>query len=547
MPRLEDKIEKAIKPLIDMYEQIENDLLIKIAGHFSVNSEFLNSDYWRIQKLQEMGLFNQEVIEYIARYSNKTKEQVLKALNQIGIDTVNIDNLNRLFEDEVLKINPNILKENYTIKNMINTAYNELSQRFIQMSKQIEDATRNAYLSIVEKAYLETSMGTHSYQESIRNAIDQLGNSGLSTLDYKTVDADGNIKGIRRYDITSTVRREILTASRQLSNNINMEVANELECEYLYLSEHIRCRPEHFDWQGTIIKREDLVSVTDYGSITGLAGINCAHYFEPYFGDARGNDLKKISLEEATNQYKLSQKQRYLERGVRRWKRKTEMFKASEDKEAFKKSRDKLRWWQSRVNDFTEQNELRRDYTREYTANIKMITFNEDLDDYIKKIDTLSNEKEHLIYVDIKSGKQIGPTFTGTANRVTGSLKTELLMKFRQDDSIMSIHNHPNNSSLSFGDIMTFNNNREIGSVVATTNDYVYLIAPGRNGKIKYSKKMLSMEEIYYRNLEQNVKQRYKNLNYIERKHIVNTIYCKEKGWKYERIKKETFYRNNIR
>lgn len=376
MARLEEKIEKAIKSLVDMYSQIENDLLIKIASHFLHNDEFLNSDYWRIKKLDEMGLFNQEIIDYIARYSNKTKLEIMKALEQIGIDTINLDNLNRLFEDEILKVDPNVLKENYVIKNMINSAYNDLSQRFIQMSKQIEESTRNAYLNIVEKAYLETSMGTHSYQKSITNAIDSLGNRGLTTLEYKITDANGSVKGIRSYDISSTVRREVLTASRQLSNNINMVVANELDCEYLYLSEHVKCRPDHFDWQGTIIKKENLVPITDYGSITGLAGINCAHYFEPYFGDARGNDLKKISKEEATKQYELSQKQRYLERGVRKWKRKANMFKANGNKDAYGKSIRKVNEWQNELKGFTEANHLKREYSREYVSNYKEVSVN---------------------------------------------------------------------------------------------------------------------------------------------------------------------------
>ena len=366
MTRLEEKIEKAILPLVRMYEEIENELLIKIASHFLYNEEFLNSDYWRIKKLEEMGLFNQEIIDYIARYTNKTPEEILKALQQIGVDTVNLDNLNRLFEDEVLKIDPVVLADNYVIKNMINSAYNELNNRFIQMSNKIQNATREAYLNVVEEAYLKTSMGTHSYQEAIRSSIDKLSNNGLTILKYTTTDENNNVVGIRNYDITSTVRREVLTASRQLSNNISMQVVNELDCEYLYLSEHVRCRPDHFDWQGTIIKKEDLVPITDYGSIIGLAGINCAHYFEPYFGYARGNDLKTISKEKATKEYNLSQKQRYLERGVRKWKRKANMFKVNNDEEASKKSIQKTREWQSRVQNFVEENNLRRDYTREY-------------------------------------------------------------------------------------------------------------------------------------------------------------------------------------
>lgn len=368
---MDKKIEKAIQKLLEMYERIENDLLIKIASHFSVEDEFQNSDYWRIKKLEEMGLFNQDIIDYLKRETKGTDKEIKRALNQIGIDTIDLDRLNRLFEDEVLKINPDILSNNYTIRNIINTAYDELSNTLIQMSSKIERSTREAYLNVVESTYLKTSMGTHSYQEAIRIAINDLSNQGINTLTYKTVDEDGNITGIRNYDIESTVRREILTASRQLNNAIAMEVANELECEYLYLSEHLQCRPSHFDWQGTIIKREDLVRITKYGEIDGLAGINCRHYFEPYFGDARENDLKHFNKEECTNAYNLSQQQRYLERGIRKWKRKAEMFKTNDDIDAYSKCRDKVKEWQSKIDSFVKENDLRRDFNREYVKESK--------------------------------------------------------------------------------------------------------------------------------------------------------------------------------
>lgn len=525
MARLEDKIEKAIRPLTEMYSEIENDLLIKIAGHFSINEEFINSDYWRIKKLDEIGLFNQEIVEYIARYSNKTKEEVLKALKQIGIDTINLDNLNRLFEDEVLRVDPNILKDNYVINNMINLAYNELSNRFIQMSSKIEQSAREAYLNVVEKGYLETTMGTYSYQESIRSSIDQLGNTGLTTLDYVVNKTDGSTR-IRHYDVTSTVRREILTASRQLSNKINMEVANQLDCEYLYLSEHIRCRPDHFDWQGTIIKKEDLVAVTDYGSITGLAGINCAHYFEPYFGDARGNDLKKISKKEATEQYNLSQKQRYLERGVRRWKRKTEMFKAIEDVEAYKKSYKKTREWQSRIREFTEVNDLRRDFTREYIVENKPL-FKESIIERDYK--NVSNKTETLMIYNINSGKRLHKVTNDSKNSV-GDLKSYNIFLLSKKESLVAVHNHPANSSFSMTDIQTFNKFNSIGLIVVKTKDYLYYLE--KKGIKKISNKMIANQ--YPKLYNKFVKIYGKN---IETRHLVNKEFAKKIGWNYGRQK----------
>ncbi len=367
----EEFINKKVQKVIDIYENIENKLLLKIVEHFKYKEEFLNSDYWRIKKLDEMGLFNREVINYIAKETKKTPEQIKKALKDIGYNSFNIETLNKAFKENKLKIEPNILIQNNTLNTIINGVYNEVNERFINLSSKIAEATRNAYLDIVEETYLKTTTGTHSYQEAIRESINNLSNSGIKTLIYKTVDKDNNVTGIRSYDIEATARREILTGARQVNLKLNETIINELEPEYLYLSEHLRCRPTHFDWQGIIIKKEDLVPVTDYGELTGLGGINCAHYFEPYFGSARGADLKIISKEDALKNYNISQQQRYLERGVRKWKRKAEMYKENGDTEAYEKSQIKVKEWQQRNIEFSKDNKLKRDFTREYVSGFK--------------------------------------------------------------------------------------------------------------------------------------------------------------------------------
>ena len=362
--------EEAIQKLIDIYSELETKLLDEIVKHFNYNEEFINSDYWRFEKLEELGLLNENIIEYIAKVTNKTPDEIKKALKIIGFDILNMNNLNNAYKGGFLQIDPAILIQNNTINNIIERSYNEVSNRFIEISKKIENATRDAYLNVVEKTYIQTTAG-ESYQEAIRNALMDLGNKGITTLTYKTVDEEGNVVGIRNYDVEGAVRRELVTATHNLTNEINKSVAEELEVEYLYLSEHIKCRPQHFPWQGTIIKRVDLIAVTKYGEVDGMGGPNCKHYPTPYFGSARGKELKKISLEEATEQYALSQQQRYLERGIRRWKRKQRIFEKAEDEEYYKKCKDKVKEWQLRNKEFTEKNNLRRDFSRE---NVEKVT-----------------------------------------------------------------------------------------------------------------------------------------------------------------------------
>ena len=409
--------EEVFQKLINIYSELETKLLNEIVKHFNYNDEFINSDYWRFEKLKELGLLNENIVKYIAEVTDKTPAEIKKAIQQLGNQSINMNNLNEAYRGGLIEIDPNILIENQVVDNLIKFSYNELTNRFIEISSKIENATREAYLNVVEKAYIQATNGI-TYQHAIRNALLDLGERGISTLTYKTVDDEGNIKGLRHYDIEGTVRRELVTASHNLTSKINQSIAEELDVEYLYLSEHIKCRPEHFPWQGTIIKRKDLVKVTRYGEVDGLGGPNCKHYPTPYFGKARGSELKHISLEEATEQYNLSQQQRYLERGIRKWKRKAEIFKKNDDVEQYALCQNKIKEWQLRNNKFVEDNKLKRDFIREDVYSIKSERMNKQYKELVKEANLKYNigtreeniarcVKARRIQTDIKSDNTI--------------------------------------------------------------------------------------------------------------------------------------------
>lgn len=373
---IDEKIEKAIEPLVEMYSKIESDLLCEIASHFLIGEEFENADYYRIKKLEEMGAFNQNTIKYLSKITGATEDKIRGCLQDIGIATIDTPELSKLYKNGTINVDPKKLLNSMPIQAIIDNAYNEISNHFIELSSKIKNATREAYLKVVEESYLKVSMGTHSYDEAIRKAIDDLSNDGISVMKYETKDEDGNVIGIRSYDIEGVVRRDALTAARQLSGNLNNQLIEETQCQYVKYSEHLDCRDTHFPWQGTIVKTEDWKSIADYGDIAGIYGINCRHYVEPYFGDNKGNEEKKYTQEECHKAYLLSQKQRYLERGVRSWKRKAKMFHASNDIYSYKKAVLKTHEWQNKLDNFNDYANTRRDFSREYVNGYKDATVN---------------------------------------------------------------------------------------------------------------------------------------------------------------------------
>ena len=91
---IENKIQEAIKPILSLYNQIELDIIEKIAEHFNINQEFINADYWYLEKLKELGGLNNETMKLLEKHTGKTKKELLQAMQDIGMHAIPIEQLN---------------------------------------------------------------------------------------------------------------------------------------------------------------------------------------------------------------------------------------------------------------------------------------------------------------------------------------------------------------------------------------------------------------------------------------------------------------------
>ena len=389
---IENKIQSAIKPIISIYSKIELELIEKIAEHFNINEEFINSDYWYFEKLKELGGLNSETLKLLEEYTGKTKKELAKAMKDIGISSIPVDQLNIATQKNAL-LNPETIINSTNIQNIIQYSYDEIEKSFLNLNKTIQEQVRKTYTDIITETYIKTNAGVCSYQEAILDSLDKLGDKGISILAYQ--DKNGLIKN---YDVVGTVRRDLLVATRGLAGKVNEEVIKESGNHIVRVTNHFGARTgdggedytNHAWWQekqffcwdydGKATEEEkklpDFMKHCNYGDVRGIVGINCKHLFTVWYGSTKKEDLG-FTYDENKEQYEKTQQQRYLENGIRKWKRKQVIAKKVQDEDGYNKASLKTKEWQDRLNKFTKENDLREDYSRQHVKGYKPVSTEE--------------------------------------------------------------------------------------------------------------------------------------------------------------------------
>lgn len=404
---IENKIQEAIKPILSLYNQIELDIIEKIAEHFNINQEFINADYWYLEKLKELGGLNNETMKLLEKHTGKTKKELLQAMQDIGMHAIPIEQLNIATQKGAL-LNPEAVINSINIQNIIKHSYDQIEKTFLQLNKTISEKVKDTYTNIITEIYIKTNSGIYTYNQAILESLDDLSNKGISILTYQ----DKN--GLKRnYDIVGTVRRDLLCATRGLSAKVNEEVIKESGNHIVRVSNHFGARigdgeenytnhawwqeKQYFCWDydGKATEKEkqlpDFMEHCNYGDAQGIVGINCKHFFTVWYGSLEKDKLD-FTYRENKEQYKKIQQQRYLENGIRKWKRKQVIEKGSKNEEEYKRASQKTREWQNRLNDFTKENDLKNDYARQHVKDYKAVTINNKND-----IILLPNYKEAII------------------------------------------------------------------------------------------------------------------------------------------------------
>lgn len=303
-----------------LHSYILNRIIEAIMIRFGRGEEYIltSSDRWRIQILQDAGYLLQDITQEIARYTKLQREEVAAAMEEAGVKAMAYDKA----VYEAAGITTEALEQSPALVRILQRDYEATMGEWSNMTRTTAEAAQSLFISECDNAYHKVISGAVSYTQAVREAVETIAKNGV-VVQYPTGHKD---------TIETATARAVRTGISQASGDISMQRMKEQEWDIILVSAHIGARTgdgganpgNHLWWQGQFYsrtgqdKRFPPFSLTGYGTGEGLGGWNCRHSFGP--GDGVNNPYKNIQTADNERMEKLEQRQRALERRIRKTK-----------------------------------------------------------------------------------------------------------------------------------------------------------------------------------------------------------------------------------
>lgn len=226
------------------------------------------------------------------------------------------------------------------------------------------ESLQGAYQSAIDKAVFNVTNGVGDFYSNMRDTIEDLGGSGVR-IDY------GN--GVTR-SIDSVMRQNMLFAVKEMQTDYDNQVGQELGCDGFEVNFSATCRPSHAFMEGRMFSKygDKTVGGVTYPdgteALERLNDYNCHHrkmdvilgVSEPRYNAAEIAEKNRKTSEvieydgKKKTRYEWIQKQREIEREVRKQKTTANMAKAAGDNQLVKDCNARIKALKAKYNDLTE-------------------------------------------------------------------------------------------------------------------------------------------------------------------------------------------------
>lgn len=374
-----DFLDALPEELAELFRGLEITLLEEICSRLKLADQLNEVTVQDIRALRSHGIDLSDIEKAIRETAGISQDKLNKLLDDVVAR-------NQEYYTELIDIaavtKPEVLvseRDIEAIRKQTQDAFTNLTQSigFLVDNGRTMLEPAKAYQWALDSAEMQIQSGAINYNQAITTAVKQLADSGIKTVDYESGHID---------QIDVAARRAVMTGVNQLNQKYREQSMDYLETDLVETSAHLGARniegpygwENHEAWQGRVFRwegrnsekrryveqdgslvddktsarfdYEDFVKTCGYGDVTGIGGANCRHSFWPFIDGVMERTYTDEQLEsmKAENHkftfegkeydgYKATQKQREIERTIRKLKREQAAFKAAgltEDEQA---------------------------------------------------------------------------------------------------------------------------------------------------------------------------------------------------------------------
>lgn len=306
----------------ELHEYIIQQIIDRMMIRIGRGDSYLltSSDRWRIEVLQDAGYLLEDITAELAKYTKRQEKEIKAAMEEAGVKALEYDD--KIYQ--VAGLSPMPLTQSPALIRLMERSYNATLGEWRNMTRTTAQAAQRQFINECDMAYNKVMSGAVAYNQAVREAVEAAVSNGVY-VDYPTGHRD---------TIETATARAVRTGIAQAAGDISIKRMEEMDWDIILVSAHIGARTgdggqnpgNHLWWQGQFYSRTgrdkrfpNFYERTGYGTGEGLCGWNCRHSFGS--GDGVNNPYKDIQTAENYETEKLEQRQRTLERRIRKTKR----------------------------------------------------------------------------------------------------------------------------------------------------------------------------------------------------------------------------------
>lgn len=364
---------ETLQPTLDgLNAWITKDLIRRFLARMERHEELRisNTDAWQIEVYKSAGGHVEDLRAQLAKFTNYTDAEIAAIFEDAGIRAYAADAL--VYTSAGITVEP--LAQSEHMISILEDTYRRTKGEVHNFTRTTAIQSQKRLINTLDAAHMKVYTGAQSYTAAVIEAVEELA-TGQAEVLYPSGHVD---------TLETAVLRAVRTGTAQASGNMAIQGMVDHDWDIILVSAHLGARygdggenpGNHFWWQGKFYSRTGRTpglplfeKATGYGTGPGLSGWNCRHSFGP--GDGVHNPYIQWDSEENKKVYDLSQRQRKMERNIRKTKQKilgyqeaitacTDPATKGELQAVFEKTALSLQTQNKAYNSFCEQEKLKR-------------------------------------------------------------------------------------------------------------------------------------------------------------------------------------------